>query len=331
VHAVSEAQKLTTPQKATVRNENSQKSTVNAERLFTKLNKCNSQAGWCQNYPTKKEVEVDVPLPPLHTVSYQFHDSVRLDSVECVDTFKQYYDGLVVLPETSKKIETSTRGQSDNSDWARARLGRITSSKFGNVMTRKVSTAPDNLVKDCMGYRDRFENTHTRWGIGHESAARRKYAIEHQKKHSSIKVVQCGLLVSPEFPHLGASPDGLVSCKDCSPCRGLVEIKCPSKFKMATPIEAASDTSFCCQLNQSGELELKKSHIYYYQVQGQMAISQRTWCDFVIWTLKGISVERIYFDEVLWKRMREKLAKFYLNGIIPELFSSRVRRGTSLY
>ena len=35
-------------------------------------------------------------------------------------------------------------------------------------------------------------------------------------------------------------------------------------------------------------------HHYYAQVQGQMAVGE--WCNFVLFTKKGISVERIKFD-----------------------------------
>ena len=43
----------------------------------------------------------------------------------------------------------------------------------------------------------------------------------------------------------------------------------------------------------SGQLKHKESHQYFSQVQGQMAIGERPWCDFVIFTLKGISVQWI--------------------------------------
>ena len=56
------------------------------------------------------------------------------------------------------------------------------------------------------------------------------------------------------------------------------------------------------EVNSSGEqhLKLKPTHIYYSQIQGQMAITERSWCDFVIYTEKGISVERIPFDAEFW-------------------------------
>ena len=44
-------------------------------------------------------------------------------------------------------------------------------------------------------------------------------------------------------------------------------------------------------------LKLKQNHKYFAQVQEQLAVGERKWCDFVIFTNKGISIERIKFDE----------------------------------
>ena len=53
---------------------------------------------------------------------------------------------------------------------------------------------------------------------------------------------------------------------------------------------------FCCEL-KDGIPTLKKQRNYYYQVQGQMAIASRNWCDFVIYSNNKVSVERIPSDE----------------------------------
>ena len=68
-----------------------------------------------------------------------------------------------------------------------------------------------------------------------------------------------------------------------------------------------------------GQLELKMSHDYYYQVQGGMAVAKVKWCDFVLWSPGEISVQRIPFNEELWKKMEEKLIDFYLKWMVPEL------------
>ena len=58
-----------------------------------------------------------------------------------------------------------------------------------------------------------------------------------------------------------------------------------------TPLQAAENlTSFPCE-NVAGSLCLKKYHNYYFQVQGQLAITHAKWCDFMVYTLKGFSVE----------------------------------------
>lgn len=49
-------------------------------------------------------------------------------------------------------------------------------------------------------------------------------------------------------------------------------------------------------------------HVYYYQVQGQMAICDKQWFDFVIWTLQPhLSVESIYFGESFWLECVKKI------------------------
>jgi hypothetical protein len=196
-------------------------------------------------------------------------------------------------------------------------------------MRRKDATQPDCLVKNIMGYSS-FECESVRWGRTHEAAARRVYTKTQSANHPGLCVSECGLCVSSCTPHLGASPDGLVYCAHCVDKAGVLEIKCPYKFREKTPLDAAKEKSFCSEI-VDGSLKLKRNHAYYYQVQGQMAICGRKWCDFFIWTLKGSSVERIQFDEDLWILSLQKLYTFYVTAIVPELFTERVKRGVRLY
>ena len=67
------------------------------------------------------------------------------------------------------------------------------------------------------------------------------------------------------------------------------------------------------------QLLLRLQHNYFCQIQGQMAIGKQPWCDFVIWTIKDIHVERVMFDEVLWGVMLCKLSSFYDFCYAPEI------------
>ena len=61
-------------------------------------------------------------------------------------------------------------------------------------------------------------------------------------------------------------------------------------------MDACGKSGFHCSAS-GGRILLKETHSYYAQVQGQMAIGERLWCDFEVFTLKGISVQRIAFDQ----------------------------------
>ena len=70
---------------------------------------------------------------------------------------------------------------------------------------------------------------------------------------------------------LAASPDGLVGTE------AVVEVKCPLACE-TTRLDwlAHHDPSFCLQPDLvTGGLRLKRSHDYYYQIQGQMHITNR--------------------------------------------------------
>ena len=56
-------------------------------------------------------------------------------------------------------IESITQEQSKSSLWHQLHNGRITSSVLGDIIHRRKSTAPDNLIKRIMGYGDHHITT----------------------------------------------------------------------------------------------------------------------------------------------------------------------------
>jgi hypothetical protein len=93
------------------------------------------------------------------------------------------------------------------------------------------------------------------------------------------------------LPFLATKPDGLIG--DDS----IIEIKCPFSIKDLTLLDAYKEKKLKFMYVQSGNLFLKKIHSYYYQTQGQLHITDRKYCYFVVWTLKGIhfTVRTIYY------------------------------------
>ena len=73
-------------------------------------------------------------------------------------------------------------------------------------------------------------------------------------------------------------------------------------------------------------LALKVTHECYYQVQGQMALTGAKWCDFIIYTKKGVSVQTIRFDEPFWKVQVRLLSTVFLIFFPSSLNSKNVSR-----
>jgi hypothetical protein len=71
----------------------------------------------------------------------------------------------------------------------------------------------------------------------------------------------------------------------CKPYHGIIEVKCPYSLRDLHPLEAAKHSNFFCGLDCHGSLKLKRSHAYYFRVQGQLAISKRSWCHFIVWQI----------------------------------------------
>ena len=63
-----------------------------------------------------------------------------------------------------------------------------------------------------------------------------------------------------------------------------------------------------------------------------MAMSGLSWCDFVVYTNKGIFVERMFFDTDLWvSEMFPKLKEFYFNDAARYLLSKDLSTKTQYF
>ena len=69
---------------------------------------------------------------------------------------------------------------------------------------------------------------------------------------------------------------------------------------------------------QRGEdriLHLPTNHPYYAQVQGEMAIFNVEWCDFVVYSKGTVIVDRIINDFGYWTLLSETLDNFYAQHV----------------
>ena len=208
-------------------------------------------------------------------------------------------------------IAESTRGQRDNPLWHEMRRCRLTSSNFGLVLTALSSKRRMDyrLRAKLLGMEDIDYIDPIRWGIEHE-----KEALESYVARTQHKVKATGLWLFPEG-YFGASPDGLVYEKD--EFVGIVEVKCPWKLH-DTKIQHEED--WAKRLDYiAPPLLLSKTHPYYHQVQGELAATGATWCDFFVWSPQQVLTLRVLPDKSWQETLLPQIKRYYKEKILrPE-------------
>ncbi|KAE8751166.1 hypothetical protein FOCC_FOCC002250 [Frankliniella occidentalis] len=252
---------------------------------------------------------------------------------------------LQVSTEDKRKHLQSLTGQHKSSEYRQVRgYALLPSSMFGRVMSRMDSTPCDALVRELVyptSGMGRLSEA-MQYGIDHEETAVRKFVLEHKV---SEPPVECGLYIDPKWPFLATTPDRLLGTE------GLIEVKCifpgtlarrkVDNFRAAASLKGKEkgNLGLCLEL-VDGQLRLKRSHAYYYQIQGQLAITGRQYCMLVVFTdsalidnWKGarvvdLFVEKIARDVELWDdKMVPKLTTFYFDCMLVEICLRRKNRG----
>lgn len=152
-----------------------------------------------------------------------------------------------------------------SAEWHAERAGRWTGSKFVDVLAR-AKRAPHeplkayyDLIWQVVGERlsgrasESISAAALKWGHEVEPFAREAYELD-----TGNIVTPCGFIRHPQHDYTGASPDGLISAD------GTLEIKSPI------------DRVIQLQRWRDGLPEE-----YRPQIQGQLWVTGRQWCDFV--------------------------------------------------
>jgi len=188
-----------------------------------------------------------------------------------------------------KDIEQGTE------EWKELRLGKVTASRFKDVIANGQGGKPSKtrlaymyqLAAEILTgeQQDFYSNQYMEWGNENEPRARSMYEFE-----SNCDVEQVAFIVHNEW--VGVSPDGLIGND------GLIEIKCP---KTTTQIEYF--------------LSGKVPASYRPQIQGQLWVSEREWCDFISFDprvngVSGYFKVREYRDNKYILELEKKVFEF---------------------
>lgn len=195
-------------------------------------------------------------------------------------------------------------------EWHLQRLGKVTASRVADVLSKGKSGESASrrnyrtelLVQRLTGQPgESFTNAAMEWGTATEQLARIAYEAE-----MGVFVDQVAFIDHPSIVQFGCSPDGLVA-QD-----GLIEIKCGNT---ATHIDWMLD----------GKPPAK--HIP--QMQCQMAVTGRQWCDFVSFDPRlpddlQLFVVRLERDQEYIEAMEAEVKKFLSE--VDEMFTKLKER-----
>jgi putative phage-type endonuclease len=182
-------------------------------------------------------------------------------------------------------------------EWLDLRMGVITASRIKDLMTKArgdgLSITAQSYMYELLAEsltgesKPFFENEAMRWGTETEPQARAMYEIRN-----NVEVEQVAFVMSTTSARFGVSPDGLVGDK------GLVEIKCPTTI---TQLKRSQQKDPSCD--------------YKAQIQCQLLVTGRKWCDFVSFDPRldvgaGYIQHRVYRDDIYISEMNDKVIKF---------------------
>lgn len=170
-------------------------------------------------------------------------------------------------------------------EWLELRKGKFTASSFSDLFATKTTAQYKKAIRKVVYEKitgespEFYENDYMRRGHELEPAAREAYEMQ-----TFNTVIDGGFFELDEWT--GASPDGLVD-ED-----GQIEIKCP-----------AYNTFIDYILSDKVPTE------YITQIQGQLFVTGRAWCDFIAYHPKlPLIVKRVERDEAIIENIKTALS-----------------------
>lgn len=261
-----------------------------------------------------------IKFPPyLHGLATKIESSTPPNPESEVAGWCQELEQALLLSSAKRELVCrQTKEQHESHVWYMERICRLTASKFGLICKRRAGYMR-SLVHQLL-YVDPPVNVPALvQGRLKEPLVVDKYVAFKEREECLLEVEDTGLHVHTESGFLAASPDRLVTDFSCEPSAGLLEVKYISSLHGKLD-EGLSKAGFCLARDGSNSLRLKQSHNYYYQVQGQMACTNRTWCDFACMSAAGdLHVERIYYDAIFWESCKHKLTTFFRQHLAMEI------------
>ena len=150
---------------------------------------------------SKDKMPIEQTIEPAN--SYEIlHDHGHYTASKLQDVFLAQQHLTEITEEEIRQVEEKTRGQATNKAWAQERCKRVQSSQFGRICKATAATDMAKLSYSMTRHTP-ITSDALKHGRKYESVAIKKFEVEN-----SVKVEECGIVVSHSHPYLACSPDG---------------------------------------------------------------------------------------------------------------------------
>ncbi len=128
--------------------------------------------------------------------------------------YEKIYDECELARDLVKNVELYTKDQKSQSKfWFQQRAGRITASQLkAAVCTDITQPAKSHVNANCYPETTKYFSKATCYGCEHEQITYDAYKKKAISKHLNFSLSKSGLVLDPNYPFLGASPDGTIKC-----------------------------------------------------------------------------------------------------------------------
>ena len=160
-------------------------------------------------------------------------------------------------------------------EWVDARKRMVTASDMAAACGLNPFCSRKKLFDMKMGFSVLEDNEYMIYGRLHEPDA-----INEYETITGSLVAKARFYTSEVYEGMGCTPDGLVGDP------GLLEGKCPQILYHTIPV------------------------YYLSQMTGQLALTNRMWCDFVAWTPEVTGIWHVEWSQPAWEWMLPYLKEF---------------------
>lgn len=259
-------------------------------------------------------------LSELHNEKF-----INMDRMSLIKYCKTLMKDIKVTSEEVKNVEDLTYEKTEIDEQLKYQIGRITDSQMKNVCEASVDDPSQYLVKSIC-YPD-TNQVHVRWQCPHEDDALEWYLQQMQNNHENLVVLPSGFVICKKYPFIGAMPDGTATCDCCGEVNVVIKcLDCRNDFPL---VEDMQDENFCLE-KYGNHFQLKKSHMYYYQIQSQLYVCDKEFSDVIVLTKADYHVERIELDVDMAEDIMTKSKQFFSQVILPELVGKLYTRPSTV-